>query len=156
MKKIKKVAVTPIDPITGSIVDGTNIDNKEENTYSAEIIDGLVKEKYSTTETVIGTWIDGKTIYRKIVDFGALPNTNAKSVSTGVSNIDTLIKIGASSLNPTSGDYMYLPYAHTSGLASQVTLYININDNLINIRTGNDRSGFTKTYVIMEYTKTTD
>lgn len=44
MKPIKKVSVTPIDPITGSIVDGTNIDDKATNTYSAEIIDGLVAE----------------------------------------------------------------------------------------------------------------
>ena len=28
----------------------------------------LGKEVYSTDETAIGTWIDGKTIYRKVID----------------------------------------------------------------------------------------
>lgn len=40
-KKIKKVSVAPINPITGSIINSKNITNKQENTYSAEIIDGL-------------------------------------------------------------------------------------------------------------------
>ena len=41
-KQIKKVAVTPLpEPATASIINSTNIENKEENTYSANIIDGL-------------------------------------------------------------------------------------------------------------------
>lgn len=47
-KKLKKVAVTELDPITGSIVDTTNIDNKAENTYSAEIIDTELGKKQDT------------------------------------------------------------------------------------------------------------
>ena len=42
MKTIKKVAVTELEAITGSIVDGTNIDDKVHNTYSANTIDNLV------------------------------------------------------------------------------------------------------------------
>ena len=43
-KPIKKVAVTPLpEPATASIINSTNIENKEENTYSANIIDNLVK-----------------------------------------------------------------------------------------------------------------
>ena len=41
--KIKKVAVSEIPEINGSIVNGTNFVDKEHNTYSAEIIDGLVR-----------------------------------------------------------------------------------------------------------------
>ena len=45
-KKIKKVSVAPIDPITGSIVDTTNIDDKTKNTYSANVIDKLLNKVY--------------------------------------------------------------------------------------------------------------
>lgn len=45
MKTIKKVSVTPIEEKTGHIYDTTNIDNKAENTYSAEIIDTHFQEK---------------------------------------------------------------------------------------------------------------
>lgn len=39
---IQKASVTPIEPKTGHIYDTTNIDNKAENTYSANTIDGLL------------------------------------------------------------------------------------------------------------------
>jgi len=29
---------------------------------------------YTTTERRIGTWIDGKPLYSKVINFGALPN----------------------------------------------------------------------------------
>ena len=41
-KKIKKVSVATVDPITGSIVDGTNIVDKSKNTYSANTIEQLL------------------------------------------------------------------------------------------------------------------
>lgn len=49
LKAIMKVSVTPIDPITGSIVDTTNIDDKTTNTYSANTIDGLIKENVTNS-----------------------------------------------------------------------------------------------------------
>lgn len=71
MKFIKRKSA--LKPITGSIVDTFNIANKTTNTYSARVIDDLVSSSggeteniYSTTEQVIGTWIDGQTLYRKV------------------------------------------------------------------------------------------
>lgn len=48
MKKIKKVAITELPKIEGSIVDGINIDDKITNTYSANVIDGLIDEKITS------------------------------------------------------------------------------------------------------------
>ena len=42
---------------------------------------------YTTTETRIGTWIDGKPLYRKTINFGNLPNNDTKYVAHNVSNI---------------------------------------------------------------------
>ena len=36
---------------------------------------------YSTTEKIVGTWIDGKPIYQKTVFFGGLPNNTTKQVN---------------------------------------------------------------------------
>ena len=55
-KKIKKVAVTELEAITGSIVDGTNIDDKEHNTYSANTIDNQI-------DTKIQSFHDTKKVY---------------------------------------------------------------------------------------------
>ena len=53
MKFIKRKSA--VKPITGSIVDTTNIDDKSKNTYSANVIDGL-----TNIETVTNT--NGKAI----------------------------------------------------------------------------------------------
>ena len=37
---------------------------------------------YSTEETAIGTWIDGKTIYRKVIEVGKLASVSSKNYST--------------------------------------------------------------------------
>lgn len=44
-RRIKKVSVAKLDPITGSIVDTTNIDDKTVNTYSARVIDKQIGER---------------------------------------------------------------------------------------------------------------
>ena len=41
---------------------------------------------YSTSPKMIGYWINGEPIYRKIVDFGALPDNTYKEVSTGLNS----------------------------------------------------------------------
>jgi hypothetical protein len=50
------------------------------------------KEPYNTTETVVGTWVDGSDLYRKVFAVNNLPDTSDISVSTGVSNA-TVINI---------------------------------------------------------------
>ena len=48
--------------------------------------DGSENQIYSTTEQAIGTWIDGKTIYRKVVSCGTLPDKTDKNVAHGLNN----------------------------------------------------------------------
>lgn len=68
MKPIKKVSVTEVPKIEGSIVDGTNIDNKTTNTYSANTIDGLINGQGVWSElTFNGEFIgQGKIRYTQI------------------------------------------------------------------------------------------
>ena len=47
---------------------------------------------YSTSEVATPfKWIDGKTIYKKTIEFGALPNNNSKNVPHGITNLGTVI-----------------------------------------------------------------
>ena len=49
---------------------------------------------FSTTDEIVcGTWINGKTIYKKTVYFGSLPNNSNKSVAHGISGIEYVVKI---------------------------------------------------------------
>lgn len=108
---------------------------------------------YSTSETVSGdTWINGKPVYRKVVEYGTLPNATLKSVAHGISNVQLFTN--AEAIAYYDGTFYPLAQASTSNLNYQISWYLD-NTN-INIRTAS--SGFTsyQVIVILEYTKTTD
>lgn len=108
---------------------------------------------YSTEEQKIGKWIDGKPLYRKVIDCGNLPNTSSKTVNTSISNIDMVTNIYGSASNGLI--YYHLP--HTSRWDSESCIqiaYLKTN-NVLELVTGSDRSSL-YAYVILEYTKTTD
>lgn len=108
---------------------------------------------YSTTETLTGdTWIDGKPIYRKVINFGALPNNGGKQVNHGVKNLDKFIKIWGFCYNSSDPYTAYpLPYLNTDSLGYGASLMMYPN-KIIYIRDGYDLSNLTA-YVILEYTK---
>ena len=118
------------------------------------VINTLNEERsYSTEEVNTGKkWIDGKPIYRKVVDFGALPNASEKTVNHNISNIATVTKIAGHTTNGIS--FYPLPYLNTDSAVSSIMVYM--TTTIIAVRTGSDRTAFTNTKFTVEYTKTTD
>lgn len=105
---------------------------------------------YSTTEQNTGRlWIDGKTIYRKVINLGSLPNATPGSVAHGISNLSTVVSLSGFATNGTV--FLPLPLARYNNFASQIGLYAD-KTNVV-VEPGNDRTAYTG-YVIMEYTKT--
>ena len=52
----------------------------------------LGKEVYSTNETVIGTWIDGKPIYRKVIELNNITvNTSWTDTGVTIQNIEIIV-----------------------------------------------------------------
>ena len=109
----------------------------------------IAKEVYSTNETVIGTWIDGKPLYRKVIDFGALPNTNVKDVPHGISNVENVIR-QYGYVKYHDGVMQTLPHSNTL-IEGNIMLYADATN--VSIKTGRDRSNG-KGIVVLEYTKT--
>lgn len=109
---------------------------------------------YSTSEQDTGCkWIDGKPIYRKTINFGALPNASAKSVAHNITNIDNFVKVEGIAWT-SSKAAVHLPFASPNQLAGAISLLAtNIG---IDISTGNDRREFANCYVTLWYTKTTN
>lgn len=108
---------------------------------------------YSTTETVIGVWTDGKPLYRSVIDCGALPANTEKVVNHGIANIDKLVYANGCTFNE-SGTMLPLPFVHHSTLNANI--YLNATNTQVIIRTATSRTGFNNTYVTIHYTKTTD
>ena len=105
--------------------------------------------EYSTNETQIGIWINGKPLYRRVIPVDSFPNTENKSIP--IDNVDVMINLKAYATNGT--ETYYLPSAYNS-LNFDSVLYRNA-DNAIRIHTSSDRSAYSG-YIIAEYTKTTD
>ncbi len=111
---------------------------------------------YSTTEHIVGSWIDGKPIYQKTVHFGTLPNNTIKSVAHSISNFNMLIgheviaKLASVNMN------IEVPFVGwVSATAEQNRIGVKINGTDIIIQTNYDYSTF-DCYVTIKYTKTTD
>ena len=108
---------------------------------------------YSTTEQKTPfTWIDGKPIYKKTIDYGALPNASGKGVSHGITNFGELVKLEGGAAYP-GYNWIPLPYPDQSGAG---VVGVIINPSVVYIFTGENRSQYTKSYVTLWYTKTTD
>lgn len=110
---------------------------------------------YSTDEVKTGgKWIDGKPIYRKVVDFGALPNATIKVVSFDNINADTFVKIEGVAMNSNS-NAITIPFTDTTLATQSISVFV--NSTSISIEAGSvNRSDYNKCYITLEYTKTTD
>lgn len=93
-----------------------------------------------------GTWVDGKPIYRSVIDCG-----NATSVTISVSslNIDTLIRLDGFGTDNSNGSGSKWTFDCSSGNNSR-NFFIDSSGNL------RCQGSYYKKYAILEYTKTTD
>lgn len=104
---------------------------------------------YSTEEIVIGTWIDGKPLYRKVIAVEQ-SITNMFEIFLHYLKIETLIRINSFQTRNTETRYVYDQFYDSTGRK----LTPQYMGNKILFWTGTD-----ETYVAtiwIEYTKTTD
>jgi hypothetical protein len=120
------------------------------DTYSCNYINGL--NTYSTTEHRIGTWINGKPIYRKVFTFTTPSNDDDYIINTGLS-MDKIIKVYGG-IAGASGGVTPIPYAIWFGTTPYYTTF-RVSVNKIYYK-GSSAYGNTSAYAIIEYTKTTD
>lgn len=105
---------------------------------------------YSTTETVIGTWINNKPIYRKVIYISSLPNATQGSYNTGVSNPEQCVNCYGFATNG-----LALNVIRPLSVSSSIGCWFDITSNQIKVEAGTNRSSLSA-YVTIEYTKTTD
>ena len=141
------------------------IDTNEINNLGSEVVNSLDGNEtnkapsvnainklhtYSEEEIMIGTWIDGKPLYRKTINIGALPNKTDIEIPLPA-NCKRIIKFYGCS---TDGSYgIELP---AISLTAPIIIFISYPDSKAILRTHDDKSGYTESYLTFEYTKTTD
>lgn len=109
---------------------------------------------YSTSEVNTGAkWIDGSTIYKKTINFGALPNATEKNVAHNITNLNRVIK--AEGYSYRSSDHVTYPIPFISApTGTTYNIGFTVNSTNIALSTGTDRSNITECYITLYYTKT--
>ena len=103
---------------------------------------------YSTSEVAIGTWIDGKTLYRKVY-----------KITSGLPGIDAIGRVDVSDLSiDRCVSLRGWTYSTTFGYIDMY--FYNTGFNMIHLSSGNTQITYkyhwdtTELYIVLEYTKT--
>jgi hypothetical protein len=109
-----------------------------------------VNNKYSTSEIATGErWVDGRMIYRKSYETGALKNAGKIEINSGLTNVNVLRMYGY--VKRTSYPPYTLNLPHMS-ISSGIIVQYNDGASVIEIYTIDDRTAFSG-YITLEYTK---
>lgn len=114
---------------------------------------------YSTEEVRIGTWIDGKPIYRKVVEYtpSAIIGEAGKVTDIYIPHRISNFKQLCGQKCITSDGYILPTLGSKSGTTLDYGTCIRaVTTETINLRLVNDSFGIRTWYITLEYTKTTD
>ena len=144
-----------------NIVDSVGSVGGLDTTHKDTLVDAIneVNERdiYYTTEKVIGKWIDDKPIYRKVIT----ANSYSAQIATGITNIDTMVKMEVLFSQTSEGDWRNIPwfYANNSSYGGATWaggFFYKMSTNQLYFQMGNALADVQKIVAILEYTKTTD
>lgn len=90
-------------------------------------------------------------VFRKVFNFGALPNAATKTLAHGitVTPTTTFTRIYGCASDTTGSNYIPLPYAAVAALNQNIELKVDATN--ISVITGINRSNFNVCYVILEW-----
>lgn len=111
--------------------------------------------EYSTEETVIGKWYDGKPIYRKMLNSVGLAGNTKKSIAYNIDNLDKIWIENGFAINALR--IVTVPMVGYNGnLSEKVDVWIEKQENVVKLYANGGWGNDWTFYVIINYTKTTD
>ena len=140
------------DLIEVSSVDGNSSTGYTSKKESLSTVANLVASKiikYSTTEQIVGKWIDDSDIYQKTIYFGNLPNSGLAQIAHNITNIGRAIEIGGIGYNSTTNLSIPIPYVNTS-VENQLACYI--DGTYLYVNTAGNLSQY-EAYITIKYLK---
>lgn len=169
MPYIDKIKVDGIDYDVGNNIEetlpvGTRV---EFNGQAQNIPDGWQqvedeRDVYSTTERRIGTWIDGKPIYRYVEEITEPITTQGQEHQIQYQlNIDNLITIKTMLKSAEYEEWYPLPYYYINASGTNSSDWtggfsFKSDSNKLSIKMGSALMNYSRFFIILEYTKTTD
>ncbi len=156
LNKLNNVVISSEEPTTGEEVWIKKTDTEKEIYVKND--NGVYEEFYKpikiTTgvEYETGRIINGKKEYGKRISCGALPNNTTKDIETGLTNVSLTRPVTGFFTDTTQYSVFPLPYI-SSYLAGLVSVYATKTNTKVTIKTGEDKSAYTISYVDLYYTK---
>jgi len=132
--------------------------------YLRSVVDSLNEKEianFSTAQSLTGQkWLEVgnennvQQAYRKVIDFGSLPNTAAKAVAHGITTTQNtyFTHIYATATDPGATDTtaaIPIPYVDPNTLANGIQ--IDVDNTNVTITTAANYSAYTKCYVVLEW-----
>lgn len=119
--------------------------------YLQEILNGQVYFSDPNLSSTTATLPVPRSVFRKVIDFGTLPNATNKSVAHGLTITGgfSFTRIYGAATDPSTA-YIPLPYASTT---LNQNIQVDVDGTNVTITTGIDRTGFTTAYIVLEYIK---
>lgn len=99
---------------------------------------GVPAHHYSTNEQIVGTWIDGSTVYEKtIISTSELSKDSINQIALGITNIDIFVSVIGFASYGSNNTYIPLPYGDKG---NSLICLMNINKALgvANVWVGSD------------------
>lgn len=141
------------DITSGNIVAGTNaylnVNQIQDASITASKLDfTTMTGNYSTNEQATPyKWINGKTIYKKTIDTGQLPDNGTSTTLHGISNLEYVVKFEATALSISNKIWRPIPYVDSAVM----TVYCTTTS--VNIYTTFNASIYSNSTVTLYYTK---
>lgn len=106
-------------------------------------------DTFSTGEVLTNkVWTNGKAVYRKVVDLGALPNATTKSVPHGITGATAFVSVKGGATG--GGASTALPHSSPAGINFGIGM--SVSGANVDVVTGTDRTTWTG-FAVLEYTK---
>lgn len=133
--------------------DLSSLTTTDKTSLVSAINETVAKTNYSETETVIGTWINGKPLYRRCYK----RTGNLATIATSMTNVDDIINLIV--MVSDNGYWRTIPWCYNANAYDKNYnggAAFNAANGNIAFQAGSGLTSTTKYIAIIEYTKTTD
>ena len=111
------------------------------------------KHTYSTEEQVVGTWIDGKPLYRKVISSNFASTVNSQKAIGTIKDFNVIVKFEGYFTNPKNDNFYPFPFALND---EDISVYFYKSTGEIFEIHNYSYANNLYCYAVVEYTKTTD
>lgn len=127
----------------------------QDKAYSCEYVNKLTT--YSTEEQVIGTWVNGKPLYRKVIIGTSTIVDQNNEIYHNIENVDEIMCSSESYIRIADNFFQLNRPSNSETNIDKTTIQSNLNKQAITLYVGSylQTSGYNYS-IVLEYTKTTD